>query len=321
MRKLVSALALTLLATAACGGGTGSAVVINPPAAGSHGHMTVEQATAFLQKAASDLKLAPTRQVKSLEDVLAVIEADEFENFGIAHEFAEKNGTPEGKALLALLEILWAEQQLLIAGIIQLSEDDIESGIRDLRAAIATGDKSQEKKLAELESTKYEAEQAQDALFTLSPLHAEAGAAIAKELAADLPKEWQPLALLALHARLVRDWDNFPKYYDALKKAAPDKPFVGFLEALVAAQRDGDFPKARDLMNKFLVARPAWVRARMHLVLWAETPKDRYTEYQHLKQQSPRHAMVIFAGPLIERAKAARDEREERRLNRANLYL
>ncbi|MGZ6142224.1 MAG: hypothetical protein ACXWLM_02745 [Myxococcales bacterium] len=268
------------------------------PAPASGAGLSLEEARAIVGELESKhLKqnpASPLREPKSLDDVLEILKLDELDLFPAGAAFALRQEGPEAKALGAQIELAWGEAELTLAEVFSQAAGTLQ---QELRAAQAAGRSTGELR-ARLDTNRVVA----DALLRLAAEHTADGAAHARAIIAAAPADYQGYRVAADYYRMRERWTEFDETVAKLTALNPQSNGLVFLRGVSALYREGDAPRANRLFREALAKDPKFVRAQVQLMRAQPGAAARYAEYLKLKALNPRHQIVVWAGPTIERA-------------------
>ena len=147
-----------------------------------------------------------------------------------------------------------------------------------------------------------------EALALLAAEHSAAGARHAREIIAAAPTNYQGYRVAADYYRLRERWEEFDDTVAKIEILKPDSNGLLFLRGVSALYREGDGPKADRFFRAALARDPKFVRAQAQLVRSQRGLAAKRAEYLKLKELNPHHQIVVWAGPGLERAYAARQK-------------
>jgi tetratricopeptide (TPR) repeat protein len=229
---------------------------------------------------------------QSLDDVLDALHSDELDRFPAAVAFASRQQGPEAKALAAQIELAWGEAELTLA---EVFSQAAQAMLPSFRAAEARGEHG-------LEARLYTNRAVADALVRLAAEHTAQGLAHAREVIAAAPDNYQGYRVAADYYRMRERWSDFDAAVAKIEQLNAQSNGLLFLRGVSALQREGDVPKASGFFRAALEKDPKFVRAQVQLMRAQPGFTTRYAEYLKLKAVNPRHQIVVWAGPSLEKA-------------------
>lgn len=251
------------------------------------------EARQLKQRAAS-----PLREPKSLDDVLEILKLDDMTFFAAGVKFALEQDGVGARALAAQTELAWGDAQLAVGRLMNELAARLETVAR---TAEQKNDPSAVIVRDQLRATRGVAE----ALARLASEHFAAGRKLARDVIDAAPRDYQGYRVAADYYRLREEWSEFDAMVGKLAELNPESNGLGFLRGVAALERDGDAAKAQALLRTALEKDPKFVRAQAQLVRTQPTLRDAYMEFRKLKELSPNHQLVVWAGEYMETAWAA----------------
>lgn len=295
----------------------GSQPVDKPEAGSKADGMSKEEAHRVVAALTRDREGNGTQDVRpdpqSLDDVLGVLKTDQIDLFPQGVAFAQAQKSLEAQALSAQIELAWAEANVVLADILWEDAARLRPVVRGLEVQKATGAISAEEQNHLLEHRKAIREQSRtaEALIVLASEHAARGAKIARGVIDSNPDNYLGYRVAADYYRLRQDWANFKKMIEQIEATNPDSNGLLFLRGVAAVEFDDDLGQAIGHFRQALERDPKFTRAQAQLVLNQDSVRAQFDEYQILKKLNPRHQIVRWAGPAIERSYARWQKRRQ----------
>lgn len=248
---------------------------------------------------------ASTVEVKSLDDVLAVLKSDNLDNFPAAVQFLEQQKGNESLALHAQIELAWGEAQQILAELLSRAQQSMVHQRQKLEAKEVSGHGLKEDEIQELEQLKKTLSQIEDVVLSLERVareHFTTGGKLAREIIEIAPSDYHGYRVIADYYHLIGDWDSFDGAVAKLEQTNPSSIGLLFARGMEQLDRFGDRQKAASFFNKALERDPDFMRAQVQLLLLQSDIPDAYRQYQALLKKSPAHQIVRWAGPVIARS-------------------
>ena len=251
-------------------------------------------------------KPSPDFQVRSMAQVLKIIQADRVVDFEKARMFAAGKAGPEALSVRSYLETSMAGALLLAAAILdeQRRQDVTElHQASQSRPLESEEDRREERDRAALLRAKTaDLRKVVRALRVLSEAPLEAGSEMAQQAIRQDPQMQFAYLANANYYRLRGLWREFDQMmrYARDTERGESPPIQTYLRAMEALERYADDVKCRELLEETLERNPEFVRAQANLVLVDRDIDDKYRQLQKLRAMSPNHLVVRTAGPIIE---------------------
>lgn len=246
-------------------------------------------------------------QIKTVDDVVAVLKRDELAQFDDAAEFAKSQTTPDAKALRAQIELAWGDAQTLLADLLErtqhelsTSRDQIEQ--KKTQGPLSAGDQTRSD---ELKASIDELQKVVPALRALAKGHLEEGGKVAEEVMKTTPKSYLGYRVAADYFRLKGDWKKFDEMKKKIESTNPKSNGLVFLRGIEQLERHKKPDEAKKLFREALKNDPKFTRAQAMLVVMPNEIEETYKEYKALEELSPFHQVVVWVGPRIEAARNA----------------
>lgn len=249
----------------------------------------------------------PLNQPKNLDDVVEVLRRDEISLFPNAVKFATNEGSARGKALAAQLLIAWGDAQNLLGTLLDRAAHDLEERRTDLEKKDAIGklDADGRTALKRISGTLQDLEGVERALHRVGARHLAEGMAMAQQVIASNPNDYEGYRVAADYFHQTEDWAKFEEMAKKIEALNPSSNGLVFLRAEAARDRDNDHGEASKLLNEALKRDPKFVRAQVALLVLQRDMNGAWTEMRKLTAMNPKHQMVQWMGPVV---KSAYDE-------------
>lgn len=269
--------------------------------------LSLEEARAvvsgFEARLARDETAEPLRQPRSSEDLLQILKRDQLDLFPAGVAFARGRDEPEARALGAQIELAWGEAQLDLARLFaRLAAHHRDRLARLTASAYALSEEQARQAEARLREDVAREERLAEALPHLAAEHVAAGGELARSLVAASPDNYLGYRLLADFQRLRGAWEEVDAALARVESTNARSNGLLFLKAMRELDRFDRPEAARALLREAVERDPRFVRARAALLRTAGSVEERYQLLKELEQASPRHHLVVWAGPAITRA-------------------
>jgi tetratricopeptide (TPR) repeat protein len=279
-----------------CASGTPSA----DSATGSR--MTAVEAREFIAKVQAERGMKPAQPVASVEELLAVIEADEVNRFESASRLVAGKPGIDAQVLYVSVELLWSDAFSTIARLADELGRRADVEVQRLTQLRDSGRKLTEQEEQALERAKQDVAfdlQASEALDVLAVEHLRSTVTIVNELLRQYPDDDRAYRVAALYYLLAGDWDHFDKAMGWLKSKEAEDAGLQYIRAMEAYKRFAIRKEASAFLKQALKLNPKLVRAQAKLVLAEEGIEAKHAELQGLKALAPAHPIVNLLGPSI----------------------
>jgi hypothetical protein len=258
----------------------------------------------------------PLRTPKSLDDVVEVLKLDRIDLFPESIKFATTQQGPQSLALRAQIELAWGEGQQILADLLGNASTQLRADVRSLEQKAAAGaklDDEEQKSLASLKEVVTDLAGIEEALHVAGGKHIESGATLAKLVIDQAPNDYHGYRVAADYYRLRGDWSGFDQMVKKLEETNPKSNGLLFARGMEALLRHGDRLKAQQLFRECLERDPKFARAQVQLLLAQMQGTEAWNELKKLESISPRHQIVVWAGPAI-KSQRDRSMAQQRRL-------
>jgi hypothetical protein len=212
-------------------------------------------------------------------------------------------------ALRAQLYLAWGEAELTVAEVLARTATALENNARALSTSRNLS-AEQKARLAADAAAIEKARQIDEALRLLASEHVEIGGREADAVIQRAPDDYQGYRVAADAARMRNQWSQFGELLQRVESHNPDSNGLRFLRGVASWMRDGDASTAAQHFRSALLTDATFVRAQAQLVLVAPSLSEQHAELQNLKSIAPDHQLVRWAGPGIERAYQAAQDRQ-----------
>jgi chorismate mutase len=237
--------------------------------------------------------LAP---VASMDEALKVLVADDVYRFQKALAFVEPLPGADALTVRALLHLARARALVTSAAIL----DELarrQSAERDILASKRESGGADEKRIAQVDEAVRGLVRGAAALRMVAGDDHQTGAKLAAEAQRQRPED--NLALRAgMHATMLAgEWLIFDRQIGKIEKQEPET--AEYARALEALTRYANRAEARKHVDAALARNPELVGAMALRVLVEEDPEARFAALEALRAKSPKHPVVILAGPVL----------------------
>jgi hypothetical protein len=234
----------------------------------------------------------------SMEEVLAIVRADDLPRYEAARDFADEKEGSEALEIRGFLELTWGDailtaRQLTMDRYLRLRAEEQQLRLRAKR------NRDEDKRLDRLSQSLKDFKEAQVALDAIARPHIEAGEVIVRELNRSYPQRTENAVLEAMHYRLVKDWPRYGQAMRKLNEAGINTPAAEYLRAMEPYDRARDFAASQTRLQALRQSAPDLIRVQAELVLLQQDIEDTYRELQILEGISPHHFLVRIAGKWI----------------------
>jgi len=238
---------------------------------------------------------------RSYDDVLEVLKLDQLSLFPGAVAFISGQKDIRAQALLAQIELAWAESLQQLAEI----DANLAARFRDLADNADRQGDDAEVSASELRASAADAQQTAEALKLAAADHLSRGLEVARGVIKQAPNDYLGYRVAADYHRLTGDWASFDAMLTKLEKANPNSNGLLFLKGVAASQRAHDNDTAAKLLRAALAKDPRFTRAQVQLMLVQPTREPPWAALMKLTAMSPNHPIVRWTGPALERLRAA----------------
>jgi hypothetical protein len=276
--------------------------------------LRLEEARAVV--ASFEATLVPPQHEVHLEPgkagALLALKSDRLDAFPAAvAQLADDDGADiEALALRAQLYLAWGEAELTVAEVLARTALSLETTVRALEVRRSASPEDQAMLQRARERIAH-AREVDEALRILAAEHVDQGHREAEVVIDLAPDNYLGYRVAADAARLRHQWKRFGELLTRIEAHYPESNGLRFLRGVASWMRDGDATAAAAQLNGALRADPEFVRAQAQLVLVAPTILEQHDALAVLKQRSPDHQLVRWAGPDIEAAWQAATERQK----------
>jgi tetratricopeptide (TPR) repeat protein len=264
--------------------------------------MSPADARAFIAEAQAERGVQPAAPVANMEQFLEVLDGDQISRFESASAFIAGKPGIDAITLHAAIELAWSDGYTTVARIVEELGKRAAVEVKRLReqrdSGRAFGD-AQAKELERVEKNEEFLAKAREALDVLAKEHLDVAVAPVNEALRQFPKDRRTYRVAAYYYLLAADWEKFDSAMAWLKDGEAEDAGVQYLRALEALRRFAIRQEARGFLQKALELDPKLVRAQSKLVFTEEGIAERHAELKKLESLSPRHPVVVIAGPAI----------------------
>jgi hypothetical protein len=276
--------------------------------------LRLEEARAVV--ASFEATLVPPQHEVQLEagkaGALVALKSDRLDAFpaAVAQLAGDDGADIEALALRAQIYLAWGEAELTVAEVLARTALSLETTVRALEVRRNTTPEDQAMLQRARERIAH-ARAIDEALRILAAEHVDQGHREAEVVIDLAPDNYLGYRVAADAARLRHQWQRFGELLTRIEAHHPDSNGLRFLRGVASWMRDGDAAAAAAQLKSALEADPEFVRAQAQLVLVAPTILEQHDALAMLKQRSPDHQLVRWAGPDIETAWQAATERQK----------
>ena len=267
--------------------------------------MSLEEAKNNISQLEKDLQLVlkdnPLNNPQSLDDILAILKSDNIGLFKNAVAFASKHNSERALSLQAQIELAWGEAQLILSELLINITRELSASIRALEIE-EFNDNLSKNRIEYLNSIReliYETEEVADAFVKIASEHVAKGSILSKSFLDKYPDSYLGYRVAADYYRLREDWKSFYEMVNKIKEKNPDSNGLRFVLGAAEKQLNKDILKAKNYFEKALEKDSKFTRARVHLLIIQRSILKIHEQYTKLKEISPEHQIVIWAGEVI----------------------
>lgn len=264
---------------------------------------TLEEATAEIESFRRMYGVAepPVQDepVRSMQDVLAILRADELQRYPDARSFADGAQGMEALTVRSLLELTWAGGIRTARGVLKEIAERLDAEVRTLEVRRDPTEQDL-KRLQEMKDKAMAYRRVTQALLILSQPHLDAGSDLMKEALRRYPNAPEAHVAAAFYHRLTKNWVKYDEEDRLLQDLGFTLPVLEFTRAMVQLERLNNVATCRRMLTDLRDQDPTLVRAQAELVLIQEDIESTYAELVRLKDVQPDHFLIRLAGPIIE---------------------
>ncbi|HEY3451652.1 MAG TPA: hypothetical protein VGK67_35160 [Myxococcales bacterium] len=243
---------------------------------------------------------------RSYDDESEVLKLDQLTLFPAAVAYISTQKDVRAQALLAQMELAWAESLQQLAEIDENLAGRFRELIEDTTRGAASGGLSAEefRHLASLKASAADSQQTSEALRMAAADHLARGLEVARAVIKQSPADYLGYRVAADYYRLQGDWRNFDAMLAKIEKTNAGSNGLVFLKGVAAYQRGRNGAEATRLLRAAVANDPRFARAQAHLVMLQPSLEETWAEFGKLKQMSPAHPIVLWTGPALEKFRA-----------------
>ena len=248
---------------------------------------------------------APT----SLAEATAILKSDRIDAFPDAVAWLSGQTGPEALALKAQILLAWGEAELTVAEVLADTAERLDENVKSLQLRRMTPEVQAQLDAERARVTLFR--DTDEALRMVAAEHVAAGVEEATKYVKEKPDDYVGYRVAADAHRLRDEWKEFAENVAKVEERNPDSNGLVFLRGVAAEFRDHDTAEAIKQFKQAVATDPGFIRAQAALVLVTPGVFEQYKEFTKLKEISPDHQLVRWAGPGIEAAHKHAIERQQ----------